>query len=100
MRKGNGGDTGRNDEHKEVIVTKRNKFFLSKTTYVFSSYICLSYRVEEERRKFTGGSHGNCFFREDVMPLMAVLLSRERPVDGRRRRKLISVRRQKADCRR
>ena len=32
LRKGNGGDTGRNDEHKEVIVTKRNQFFLSKTT--------------------------------------------------------------------
>ena len=24
LRKGHGGDTGRNNEHKEVIVTKRN----------------------------------------------------------------------------
>ena len=36
----------------------------------------------------TGGSYDSCFFREDVMPSMVVLLSRERPVDGRRRRKV------------
>ena len=32
---GNGGDMGINNEHKEVIVTKRNQF-LSKTAYISS----------------------------------------------------------------
>ena len=37
MRKGNGGDTGRNDEHKGVNVAKGNQI-LSKTTSTSLSY--------------------------------------------------------------
>ena len=36
LRKGNGGDTGRNDEHKEVIVTKRNQFFIKNNIFFLS----------------------------------------------------------------
>ena len=49
LRKGNGGDTGRNDEHKEVIVTKRNQFFYQKQHALHSLTISF-YRVR--RKKF------------------------------------------------
>ena len=35
LRKGNGGDTGRNDEHKRVNVTKGNQIFI-KNNCLFS----------------------------------------------------------------
>ena len=54
LRKGNGGDTGRNDEHKEVIVTKRNQFFYQKQLLSFP-YICSFIESKNRRKKRIGG---------------------------------------------
>ena len=40
LRKGNGGDTGRNDEHKGKTNHRVTQFY-QKTTYVLSSYYSL-----------------------------------------------------------
>ena len=58
--------SGETREAHDTESFKRNDSFINKTT-IFSSYICLFYRVEEERRntkgcvKFIGGSYGHCF---------------------------------------
>ena len=51
LRKGNGGVTGRNNEHKEVIVTKRNQFCYQKQYMSSPSYN--SHFIEKERREVT-----------------------------------------------
>ena len=57
LRKGNGGDTRRNDEHKEVIVTKRNQFFYQKQHGFYFLHL-LFYRVgEEDERMCCSVSH-------------------------------------------
>ena len=39
MRKGNGGDTGRNDEHKGVNVTKGNQIFIQNIlTFLYNRF--------------------------------------------------------------
>ena len=39
MRKGNGGDTGRNDKHKGVNVTKGNQLFIQNImTFLYSRF--------------------------------------------------------------
>ena len=49
LRKGHGGDTGRNDEHKEVIVTKRNQFLSKKTSPICVTIVPFYSREMRER---------------------------------------------------
>ena len=61
LRKGNGGDTGRNDEHKGVNVTKGNQFYQKHHQFSFTIVL-----IERKRGKF---NLKRCFGREGVVAI-------------------------------